>query len=51
MSLVLRDLDKILNNDIFLILFEITQMHQSYLPDHSATEVSVFVFIVVASDE
>jgi hypothetical protein len=43
MSLVLRDLDKIPNDDVCLILFELAQMHQAHLPDHSTATVSFFV--------
>ena len=43
MSLVLRDLDKISNDDVCLVLFELAQMHQAHLPDRSTTTVSFFV--------
>jgi hypothetical protein len=51
MTLVLRDLDKILNDDVCLILFEITQMHLAHLPDRSTTMVSFFVFVVIVSEQ
>jgi hypothetical protein len=40
MSPILRDLDKI---DVYLVLFELAQMHQAHLPDRSTTTVSFFV--------
>ncbi len=49
MSLVLRDLDKVPNNDICLILFKTMQMHQAYLPDCSTTTQSVYVIVAVVA--
>ena len=51
MSLVLRDLDKLPNDDVCLVLFEITQMHQAHLPDRSTTTVSIFVFVVAVFEQ
>jgi hypothetical protein len=42
-SPILRDLDKIPNDDVYLVLFELAQMHQAHLPDRSTTTVSFFV--------
>jgi hypothetical protein len=51
MTLVLRDLNKILSDDVCLVLFEITQMHQAHLPDHFTTTVSFFSFVFILAED
>ncbi len=45
-TLVLRDLDKISNNEVCLVLFEITQINQAHLLDRSTTAVSFFLSLL-----
>lgn len=47
MFLVIRDPDKVQNDDVCLPLFEIMQMHQAHSPDCATTTVSDFVSIVI----